>query len=54
VAGVLRGAVHGGHLGLHSMLERVEMAGGRVNIDASPGEGTQLTVSIPSTIGVPE
>jgi len=54
VLGVLRQAVRGGHLGLHSMLERVEMAGGKVNIDASPGSGTRLTVSVPSTIGAPE
>lgn len=52
VTGVLLRAVNDGHLGLHSMLERVETAGGRVNIDASPGDGTRLTVSVPSTIGV--
>jgi signal transduction histidine kinase len=54
VVGVLRRAVSDGHLGLHSMLERVETAGGRVDIDARPGGGTRLTVSVPSTIGVPE
>jgi signal transduction histidine kinase len=52
VVGVLLRAVTDGHLGLHSMLERVEIAGGRVNIDARPGEGTRLTISVPSAIGV--
>jgi signal transduction histidine kinase len=54
VTSVLRRAVNDGHLGLHSMLERVEMAGGRVNIDARPGGGTRLTISVPSTIGATE
>src|SRR6266498_213733 len=52
VTGVLLRAVNDGHLGLHSMLERIETAGGTVSIDARPGGGTRLTVSIPSTIGV--
>jgi signal transduction histidine kinase len=51
VTGVLLRAVNDGHLGLHWMLERVETAGGTVSIDASPGGGTRLTVSIPSMIG---
>jgi signal transduction histidine kinase len=54
VGSVLRRAIHGGHVGLHSMFERVEAAGGRVDLDATPGGGTRLTVSIPTTIGVPE
>jgi len=54
VSGVLLRAVNDGHLGLHSMLERVETAGGRVSIEAHPGRGTRLTVSIPTVIGAPE
>ena len=54
VDSVLRRAIHGGHVGLHSMFERVEAAGGRVDLHATPGRGTRLTVSIPTTMGVPE
>jgi signal transduction histidine kinase len=52
VSAVLRQAYQGGHLGLHSMFEQAAAVGGEVQIDASPGGGTQLTVSIPSKIGV--
>lgn len=54
VSAVLQQAYQGGHLGLHSMFEQAAAAGGEVQIDASPGGGTQLTVSIPSKIGVQE
>jgi signal transduction histidine kinase len=54
VSVVLQRAVNDGHLGLQSMLERVEIAGGRVTIEARPSQGTRLTVSIPTTIGVAE
>jgi len=54
ITGVLLQAVNDGHLGLHSMLERVETAGGRVTIEAGPCGGTLLTVSVPSTIGAAE
>lgn len=37
----------GGGLGLLGMHERASMVGGRVSIDATPGEGTTVTVSIP-------
>ena len=48
---VLPKAVAGGHLGLHSLLQRVELAGGRVDISASPNTGTRLVVSVPSALG---
>src|SRR6266540_3252745 len=54
ITGVLLQAVNDGHLGLHSMLERVETAGVRVTIEACPCGGTLLTVSVPSTIGAAE
>jgi signal transduction histidine kinase len=51
---VLPNAIHGGHIGLHSMIEQAATAGGRVEIDSTPHEGTRLRVSIPKKIGVPE
>jgi signal transduction histidine kinase len=33
-----------GHLGLHSMRERVMQLGGQISIESKLGEGTQLTV----------
>jgi signal transduction histidine kinase len=51
---VLPKAIHGGHIGLHSMLEQAATAGGKVEIDSTPHQGTRLRVSIPSKIGVPE
>jgi signal transduction histidine kinase len=36
-----------GHLGLHSMRERVMQLGGQISIESTPGEGTQLTVIMP-------
>jgi PAS domain S-box-containing protein len=38
-----------GHLGVAAMRERAELAGGRLEIKASPGEGTTLEVWIPAT-----
>lgn len=54
VSAVLRQSYQGGHLGLHSMIEQAAAAGGEVQIDSSPGGGTQLRLSIPSKIGVQE
>src|SRR6266704_1199119 len=54
VGDVLQQAMHGGHLGLHSMLEQAATAGGDVKIDATPDEGTELRVAIPRKIGVSE
>jgi signal transduction histidine kinase len=36
-----------GHLGLHSMRERVMQLGGQISIESKVGEGTQLTVTMP-------
>jgi two-component system sensor histidine kinase DegS len=37
-----------GTVGLSTMFERVEMLGGRLDIDSKPGQGTHVIVSIPS------
>jgi signal transduction histidine kinase len=39
-----------GHLGLYSMRERVEEAGGTFGVDSCPGLGTTVSFWIPSTI----
>jgi signal transduction histidine kinase len=44
------GGDYPGHLGLHSMRERVERLGGTITIASAPGEGTQIAVRIPSEI----
>jgi signal transduction histidine kinase len=36
-----------GHLGLRSMAERIELAGGVFQIDSIPGEGTKVTFWVP-------
>jgi signal transduction histidine kinase len=54
VDSALRQAIQAGHIGLQSIFERVEAAGGRVDLHATPGRGTRLTVSIPTTMGAPE
>ncbi len=36
-----------GHLGLRSMAERVEAAGGELHIDTAPGRGTRLRLRLP-------
>jgi signal transduction histidine kinase len=36
-----------GHIGLSTMRERVEMMGGTLTIDSSPGRGTRVAVDIP-------
>ncbi len=36
-----------GHLGLASIAERVETVGGQLRIDAAPGAGTRVTVTVP-------
>lgn len=38
-----------GHLGLQSMRERAETAGGSFHLDTTPGGGTRLVVEIPAT-----
>jgi two-component system NarL family sensor kinase len=43
----LAGAVRRGHLGLKQMRERVEGAGGTLEIDSQPGEGTEVRIVLP-------
>jgi PAS domain S-box-containing protein len=37
------------HLGLDSLTERVQAAGGSVNVESNPGRGTRLRLNIPAT-----
>jgi two-component system NarL family sensor kinase len=41
-------ALRAGHIGLASSAERVELAGGRLDIDSAPGEGTRVTAHLPA------
>ncbi len=47
--GFILGDTHAeaGHIGLSTMRERVEMMGGTLTIDSSPGRGTRVAVEIP-------
>jgi signal transduction histidine kinase len=36
-----------GHFGLAGMRERVELGGGRLELDSRPGEGTTIGVELP-------
>ncbi|MCU0303859.1 MAG: ATP-binding protein [Thermoanaerobaculales bacterium] len=47
VAEVRRRAGRGDHLGLLGIRERVRSVGGRLELDSSPGRGTQLRVTVP-------
>jgi signal transduction histidine kinase len=38
-----------GHLGTRSMRQRARAVGGRVEVDAAPGRGTAVTVTLPRT-----
>lgn len=38
---------HDGHFGLVGMLERVELVGGQLQVESTPGEGTAIRVSVP-------
>jgi signal transduction histidine kinase len=40
-------ALAGGHIGLASCAERIEAAGGRMDVESGPGEGTTVTVELP-------
>jgi len=51
VAEMLPKALAGGHLGLHALLERIDLAGGKVDLRSGPGEGTRLRVSVPADLG---
>ena len=44
---VLEEVGYGEHFGLKSLIERAELAGGRVKIETCPGEGTEVTVLVP-------
>jgi PAS domain S-box-containing protein len=46
-AAARRRAVATGHLGLRSMAERVEAAGGALRIDTAPGRGSRVRVTLP-------
>jgi signal transduction histidine kinase len=46
-------ATHGGRLGLIGMRERLEMVGGRLDIDSKPGVGTTISAHIPLPPPVP-
>jgi two-component system NarL family sensor kinase len=45
--GVLPARVAEGHIGLQSQRERVESAGGRLDIRSAPGRGTEVEVRLP-------
>lgn len=41
---------HKGHLGLVGMLERVELVGGQLDIESTPGKGASILVRIPHNV----
>lgn len=43
-----------GGFGLFSVRERLELVGGRFEIDSAPGKGTRVTLSVPSGGGAPD
>ena len=40
------------HLGIETLLERAELAGGRAAVESTPGKGTEVTFEVPMS-GVP-
>jgi len=46
VAAEVRSSEDGG-FGLFNIKERMELFGGKVNIDSSPGKGTAVTITVP-------
>jgi signal transduction histidine kinase len=36
-----------GHLGLHSMRERIERLGGTLAVESAPGKGTEISAWMP-------
>jgi PAS domain S-box-containing protein len=40
-------AEYPGHIGLHTMRERIEAVGGTLTIESAPGQGTRLYVALP-------
>lgn len=49
VEGVQQPASRNSHFGLIGMVERVELLGGKIEINSSPGRGTKITIIIPTT-----
>ncbi len=47
VSSVMHAADPRRHLGLHGMRERVELLGGAIVLDSSPGKGTRLAIWLP-------
>jgi two-component system NarL family sensor kinase len=41
-------ALRAGHIGLASSAERVDLVGGRLDIDSAPGKGTTVTARLPA------
>jgi len=41
--------IHEGHIGLQSIVERVEAVGGCLEISSTPGRGTQAVIKLPTT-----
>ena len=37
-----------GHLGLHSMQERISLLGGTLRIESTPGQGTCIRAQLPA------
>jgi signal transduction histidine kinase len=54
VAEALQRAATGRHLGLLGMRERVEALGGRLEIDSTEGQGSEIRASVPLDLGEPE
>jgi len=48
---ILEGTSKGpGGFGLRTIREQVELHGGKLRVDSSPGGGTRITVSLPGNI----
>lgn len=45
--GLGNAAAGDGHLGLRGMRERMEEAGGSLQIESAPGDGTRVTATLP-------
>jgi signal transduction histidine kinase len=43
-------SIRRGGLGLFSMRERAEVLGGSFAVESSPGQGTQITVTLPRLV----
>lgn len=49
VAKTLEQAASRGHLGLLGMKERVQILGGDIDVDSTPGQGTRIRITFPAT-----